>query len=203
VRGQPSRGVASSPREDLQPPYLYPDYVATRLRAPQKPLIILPQTLSDLTGPSYGRGSIGELDNDLTRQHGGEPLGERIVVTGRVLDGDGRAVRRSLIEIWQANAAGRYTHQSDQHPAPLDLNFSGAGRCLTDGEGCYSFATVTPGHTRGRTTTTLGGRPTYSSRSSGRPSGAGSSPRSTSPATRSSIRTRSSSRCAIRRPRSV
>ena len=75
MRGQPSRGVASSPREDLQPPYLYPDYVATRLRAPQKPLIILPQTLSDLTGPAYGRGSIGELDNDLTRQHGGEPLG--------------------------------------------------------------------------------------------------------------------------------
>ena len=105
MRGQPSRGVAGSPREDLQQPsYVYPDYVATRLRAPQKPLIILPQTLSDLTGPAYRRGSIGELDNDLTRQHGGEPLGERIFLTGRVLDADGRPVRRSLIEIWRANA---------------------------------------------------------------------------------------------------
>jgi protocatechuate 3,4-dioxygenase, beta subunit len=146
VRGQPSSGVAGSHREDLrQPPYLYPDYVATRLRAPKKPLIILPRTLSDTTGPAYGRGPIGELDNDLTRQHGGEPLGERIIVTGRVLDGDGRPVRRSLIEIWQANAAGRYTHQGDRHPAPLDPNFSGAGRCLTDDEGRYSFVTVKPG----------------------------------------------------------
>ncbi len=146
MRGQPSSGVASSHRGDLrQPPYLYPDYVATRLRAPKKPLIILPRALSDTTGPAYGRDQIGELDNDLTRQHGGEPLGERIIVTGRVLDGDGRPVRRSLIEIWQANAAGRYTHQGDQHPAPLDPNFSGAGRCLTDDEGHYRFVTVKPG----------------------------------------------------------
>src|SRR5918999_1139564 len=79
-------------REDdgVQPPYLYPDYVATRLRAPKKPLIILPRTLSDTTGPAYGRGAVGGLDDDLTRQHSGEPLGERIIVTGRVLDGDGR-----------------------------------------------------------------------------------------------------------------
>jgi protocatechuate 3,4-dioxygenase, beta subunit len=146
VRGQPSSGVAGFHREDLRhPPYLYPDYVATRLRAPKKPLIILPRTLSDTTGPAYGRGPIGELDNDLTRQHGGEPLGERIIVTGRVIVGDGRPVRRSLIEIWQANAAGRYTHQGDRHPAPLDPNFSGAGRCLTDDEGRYSFVTVKPG----------------------------------------------------------
>jgi len=128
-----------------QPPYLYPDYVATRLRAPNKPLIILPRTLSDTTGPAYGRGRIGELDNDLTRQHAGEPLGERIIVSGRVLDGGGRPVRRSLVEIWQANAAGRYTHKVDNHPAPLDPNFSGAGRCLTDDEGRYSFVTVKPG----------------------------------------------------------
>jgi protocatechuate 3,4-dioxygenase beta subunit len=146
MRGQPSREVAGSPGEDPhQPPYLYPDYVATRLRAPKKPLIILPGSLSDTTGPAFGRGPIGELDSDLTRQHEGEPLGERIIVTGRVLDGDGRPVRRALMEIWQANAAGRYTHEVDQHPAPLDPNFSGAGRCLTDDEGRYSFVTVKPG----------------------------------------------------------
>ena len=84
------------------------------------------KTLSDTTGPAYGRGPIGELDNDLTRQHEGEPLGERIIVTGRVLDGDERPVRDSLIEIWQANAAGRYS--LDRHPAPLDPNFAGADR---------------------------------------------------------------------------
>jgi protocatechuate 3,4-dioxygenase beta subunit len=119
--------------------------VSTRLRAPKEPLIILPKTLSDMTGPAYGRGPVGELDHDLTRQHEAEPLGERIIVTGRVTDGDGRPVRNSLIEIWQANAAGRYTHHLDRHPAPLDPNFSGAGRCLTDDEGRYRFVTVKPG----------------------------------------------------------
>src|SRR3712207_36725 len=117
-------GRIAAVRQDDQPPYLYPDYVATRLRAPKKPLIILPKTLSDTTGPAYGYGPIGELDYDLTRQHAGEPLGERIIVTGRVLDGDGRPHRGSLIEVWQANAAGRYTHDLDRHPAPLDPNFS-------------------------------------------------------------------------------
>ena len=131
--------------ETGQPPYLYPDYVATCLRAPREPLIILPRTLSDTTGPAYGRGGVGELDHDLTRQHDGEPLGERIIVTGRVTDGEGRPVRDGLIEIWQANAAGRYTHHLDRHPAPLDPNFSGAGRCLTDDDGRYRFVTVKPG----------------------------------------------------------
>jgi protocatechuate 3,4-dioxygenase beta subunit len=144
VRKQ-SVGRIAAVRQDDQPPYLYPDYVATRLRAPKKPLIILPKTLSDTTGPAYGRGPIGELDNDLTSQHEGEPLGERIIVTGRVTDGAGRPVRNSLIEIWQANAAGRYVHKNDQHPAPLDPNFSGAGRCLTDDEGGYRFVTIKPG----------------------------------------------------------
>jgi protocatechuate 3,4-dioxygenase beta subunit len=115
------------------------------LRAPEKPLVISPHTLSEVTGPVYGHGLIGELDNDLTRQHEGEPLGERIIVTGRVLDGDGRPVRNSLIEVWQANAAGRYVHQGDRHPAPLDPNFTGAGRYLTDDEGRYRFVTVKPG----------------------------------------------------------
>jgi protocatechuate 3,4-dioxygenase beta subunit len=130
---------------ESHPPYLYPDYTATRLRAPEKPLVILPHTLSEVTGPVFGHGRIGELDNDLTRQHESEPLGERIIVTGRVLDGDGRPVRNSLIEVWQANAAGRYIHQGDRHPAPLDPNFTGAGRCLTDDEGRYRFVTVKPG----------------------------------------------------------
>jgi protocatechuate 3,4-dioxygenase, beta subunit len=127
------------------PPYLHPDYVSTRLRAPTRPLLLLPQTLSELTGPVYGHESVGELDHDLTRRNDGEPLGERIVVTGRVLDGDGRPVRSTLVEIWQANSAGRYAHEVDRHPAPLDPNFTGAGRCLTDDQGRYRFVTVKPG----------------------------------------------------------
>jgi protocatechuate 3,4-dioxygenase, beta subunit len=146
VRQRPTDETAGlRPKDNGQPPYLYPDYVATRLRAPEEPLIILPETLSDTTGPAYGRGPVGELDYDLTRQHDGEPLGERIIVTGRVSDGEGRPVRGSLIEIWQANAAGRYTHHLDRHPAPLDPNFSGAGRCLTDDYGRYRFITLKPG----------------------------------------------------------
>ncbi len=117
MRQQPKDEAAGlRPGDSGQPPYLYPDYVATRLRAPKQPLVILPRTLSDTTGPAYGNTPVGELDNDLTGQHAGQPLGERIIVTGRVLDSDGRPVRRSLIEIWQANAAGRYTHHLDRHP---------------------------------------------------------------------------------------
>jgi protocatechuate 3,4-dioxygenase, beta subunit len=127
------------------PPYLYPDYRSTQARAPKRPLLLLPHTLSELTGPVYGHESVSELDHDLTRQYSGEPLGERIIVTGRVTDSAGRPVRSALIEIWQANAAGRYLHEVDQHPAPLDPNFTGAGRCLTDDEGQYRFVTVKPG----------------------------------------------------------
>src|SRR6266550_4664937 len=132
-------------RENDDPPYLWPDYVATRSRAPERPLIPLAHTLSEITGPVYGEDLVGQLDHDLTGQHEGEPLGERIVLHGRVLDGDGRPVRNTLIELWQANAAGRYRHQIDVHPAPIDPNFSGAGRCLTDDEGRYRFITVKPG----------------------------------------------------------
>ena len=96
-------------------------------------------------GPCSATRPSSELDHDLTRQHDGEPLGERIIVTGRVLDEDGRPIRNALVEVWQANAAGRYKHEVDQHPAPLDPNFSGAGRCLTDDEGNYRFVTIKPG----------------------------------------------------------
>jgi protocatechuate 3,4-dioxygenase beta subunit len=130
---------------EVDPPYLAPDYVGTRLRAPKRPLIPLPHTLSEVTGPVYGHEDVGELDHDLTRQHAGEPLGERIILSGRVLDGDGRPVRSTLVEIWQANSAGRYLHQVDRHPAPIDPNFSGAGRCITDDDGRYRFITVKPG----------------------------------------------------------
>ncbi len=133
------------PNAATQPPYDYPDYTSTVLRAPKKPLYVLPDRLEELSGPAFGDDAVGELDNDLTRQHEGEPLGERIVVTGRVLEKDGRPVRNTLVEIWQANAAGRYVHQADQHPAPLDPNFTGGGRCLTDDEGRYRFVSVKPG----------------------------------------------------------
>ncbi len=136
------------PRDwDTQPPYIYPDYKSTPLRGPTKPLIPTKQTLSEITGPVYGHDSVGPLDNDLTKNaaKNGEPMGERIIVTGRVLDEDGRAVPDTLIEIWQANAAGRYIHTVDQHPAPIDPNFLGAGRCMTDSEGRYRFYTIKPG----------------------------------------------------------
>jgi len=112
---------------------------------PLRPLLLLPQTLSELTGPAFGNDAVSERDSDLTLQHDGQPLGERIIVTGRVLGGDGRPVRYALIEIWQANAAGRYRHRVDQHPAPLDPNFTGAGRCLTDDNGNYRFVSIKPG----------------------------------------------------------
>ena len=133
------------PPQGSQPPSLYEPYRATIKRAPLKPLIVLPHTLSEITGPVFGHDRIGENDNDLTCQHPGEPIGERIIVSGRVLDSSGRPIRNALIEIWQANAAGRYRHRKDQHPAPLDPNFSGAGRTLTDEHGAYRFITIKPG----------------------------------------------------------
>jgi protocatechuate 3,4-dioxygenase beta subunit len=128
-----------------QPSSLYEPYQATVLRSPRKPLIFLPQTLSETTGPVYGAGDVAETDSDLTRQHAGEPLGERIIVTGRVLDSGGRPMQNALVEVWQANSAGRYVHIKDQHPAPLDPNFTGCGRALTDANGSYRFVTIKPG----------------------------------------------------------
>jgi len=127
------------------PAMLSPDYVSTRERAPRRPLVALPQQLTEVTGPVFGHERVGALDADLTRQHAGDPLGQRIIVHGRVVDSDGRPVRDSLVEIWQANAAGRYKHPVDNWPAPLDDNFSGAGRAVTDAEGRYRFTTVKPG----------------------------------------------------------
>ncbi len=127
------------------PPLDYPDYRATALRHPKTPLVIVPQTLSEMSGPVFGTSNVLPLDHDLTRQHPGDPLGERLVVSGRVVDEDGRPVTNTLVEIWQANAAGRYAHKRDLHPAPLDPHFSGAGRALTDAHGRYRFVTIRPG----------------------------------------------------------
>jgi protocatechuate 3,4-dioxygenase beta subunit len=125
--------------------YDWPAYRSTLLRAPKRPLVPLPARLGELTGPVLGEARVGALDNDLTRQHGGEPLGERIIVHGRVLGTDGRPIPDTLVEVWQANAAGRYAHHGDRHPAPLDPNFSGAGRFHTGSDGTYRFVTIKPG----------------------------------------------------------
>ncbi len=145
VEHRPWPEVIDTERQGADPPYDHHDYVGTRLRAPKEPLVIIPATLSELTGPAYGESAVGPLDHDLTRQHAGEPLGERIIVSGRVLGSDGKPLRGQLIEIWQANAAGRYNHVVDDHDAPLDPNFTGAGRCLTDDDGHYRFVTIKPG----------------------------------------------------------
>ncbi|MGK5557020.1 protocatechuate 3,4-dioxygenase subunit beta [Actinomadura kijaniata] len=129
------------------PPYLYPAYKSTVLRAPSQELVLpkLGPDSVELTSPVFGHAELGALDNDLTKQHPGEPLGERIIVTGRLLDSTGRPVPGALVEVWQANATGRYAHLRDQHPAPLDPNFTGAGRTITDAEGRYRFVTIKPG----------------------------------------------------------
>ena len=138
------------------PPYLYEAYRATVRRSPKQPLIPLPQTLSEITGPGPAisatlhqtvQGAVGAEDTDLTTNMGTgtEAMGERIIVTGRVLDEHGAPLVGTLVEIWQTNAAGRYRHRVDQHHAPLDPNFLGYGRCLTDTHGVYRFVTIRPG----------------------------------------------------------
>jgi len=139
---------AITPRDwSSHSPYIYPGYRSTPKRGPTKPLIPLKAALGELTQPVYGHDSIGELDHDLTRnaRKNGEPIGERMILAGQVLDEQHRPVRNTLIELWQANACGRYVHKKDQHDAPLDPNFLGAGRCLTDDEGRYKFLTIKPG----------------------------------------------------------
>ena len=128
-----------------QPAHLHPLYVSSIKRAPSKPLVRLSHTISEITGPCIGHSRIDVKAFDLTKQHHAEPLGERIVVSGRVLDENGRPVPHALVEIWQANAAGRYIHKKDQWDAPIDPNFTGAGRAITDAEGRYSFVSIRPG----------------------------------------------------------
>jgi protocatechuate 3,4-dioxygenase beta subunit len=130
--------------DDLDPRYDHPAYRSSELRAPRR-LHLLPEEWHDPAGPVFGDSDVDPRESDLTRQHDGEPLGERILVGGRVLDSGGRPVPNTLVEVWQANAAGRYAHEVDRHPAPLDPNFTGAGRCLTDAEGNYRFVTIKPG----------------------------------------------------------
>jgi protocatechuate 3,4-dioxygenase beta subunit len=131
--------------EASQPALDHPDYRSTALRHPTRPLQPLVHTLTEVTGPLLGAGRIEALDHDLTRQHAGEPLGERIIVHGRVIEQDGRPVPDTLIELWQANASGRYRHAIDRHDAPLDPNFTGVGRTLTDRKGRFRFVTIKPG----------------------------------------------------------
>jgi len=131
---------------DYEPPYLHPDYRSTELRAPKHEPVRLPdEWFHNAPGPVFERIPVRDEDADLTRQHRGEPLGERIIITGRVLDSDAQPVRKTLVEVWQANAAGRYVDSADDHAAPLDPNFTGAGRALTDQDGFYRFVTVKPG----------------------------------------------------------
>jgi protocatechuate 3,4-dioxygenase beta subunit len=129
----------------VHPPMDYSGYKSTALRHPKEPLIALPHRLTEVTGPVFGEGRIGELDHDLTRQHAGEPIGQRIIVHGHVKEDDGRPVPDTLVEVWQANAGGRYRHHVDQWPAPLDPNFTGCGRTITDKDGYFRFLTIRPG----------------------------------------------------------
>jgi protocatechuate 3,4-dioxygenase, beta subunit len=131
------------PPAGIHPPLDHPPYKSTALRHPKQPLIYLPHTITEITGPATL--DVTAADADLTIQHEGEPIGERIMVFGRVFDTEGKPLRDTLVEVWQANAAGRYRHRSDIWPAPLDPNFSGAGRCVTDDHGRYRFTTIRPG----------------------------------------------------------
>ena len=189
---QPETAFARIPDAALtetDPPLLYPDYVGTGF-APRKTLGALPSSLSELTGPVYGNGALGETDADLTRQHGGEPLGERIVVTGRVLGSDGRPLRGARRDL--AGERGRAVPALGRHARrALDPNFT-AGRRLTDDDGTYRFVTVLPGAYPWKNHPNAGGRSTSTSPSSAGPSPSASSPRCTSRAIRSSRSTRSS-----------
>ena len=129
----------------LDPPYLYPGYRSTILRSPKEPLVELPPGALDVPGPLVPRGFVRDKDNDLTVQGKSAPLGEKMILVGRLVDESGRPIRDALVEIWQANASGRYHHPGDQHDAPLDPNFHGTGRTFTDGDGRYRFITIKPG----------------------------------------------------------
>jgi len=138
--------VVAYAREDAgSPPSLFADYRSTVARSPIQPLVRVPQTLTEVTGPSSWERLMGSALADLTTQHKSAPQGQRIIVTGRVLDEAGKPVPNTVMEIWQANAAGRYIHSKDNWDAPIDFNFTGAGRVVTDAEGRYRFVTIRPG----------------------------------------------------------
>lgn len=138
--------LAYRPEDAGNPPSLFPEYRSTALRSPSQPLIKLPQTLTETTGPTDCWDALmGPAALNLTAQHNAEPQGQRIIVSGRVLDENGRPVPNTVVEVWQANAAGRYIHAKDQWDAPLDPNFTGAGHVITDADGRYQFVTVRPG----------------------------------------------------------
>ena len=150
VHPPPPDGTAPGPAvyerpAGVHPPLDSPGYRSTALRAPRRPLVLLPHRLTEVTGPLLGPERVTAADADLTAGTGGEAQGQRIIVTGRVLDTGGRPVPGTLIEVWQANAAGRYRHSVDSHPAPLDPNFTGVGRCVTGPDGSYRFVTIKPG----------------------------------------------------------
>ncbi len=131
----------------VQPPSFTPAYKTSVLRSPRLAMVSLQNSLSEVTGPVFGQHELGPLDHDLLLNyaHSGDPIGERTIVHGRVLDENGRGVAGALVEVWQANAGGRYRHKNDTYLAPIDPNFGGCGRMLTDAEGAYCFRTVKPG----------------------------------------------------------
>jgi protocatechuate 3,4-dioxygenase, beta subunit len=142
---RPPTSPRYAPEDQGQPPHLFPGYASTLGRAPKEPPVRIPQTLTEVTGPADWEGIIGPAAADLTKVHAGEPIGQRIIVWGRVLDERRRPQPRTVVEVWQCNAAGRYAHGKDQWDAPLDPNFTGAGRVMTDDDGRYRFVTIRPG----------------------------------------------------------
>ncbi|MGA4838581.1 protocatechuate 3,4-dioxygenase subunit beta [Streptomyces sp. G45] len=146
ARGPDAPAPAGTPAPPRHPAHSYPPYRSSEHRVPRHPAVpVLDPEAVELTGPVFGVTDVAPMDSDLTSHHTGAPLGERITVSGRVTDRDGRPVRGQLVELWQANAAGRYAHRLDRHQAPLDPNFTGFGRCLTDDDGGYAFTTIRPG----------------------------------------------------------
>src|SRR6185437_9237616 len=145
MNAQLTPAAAFRGEDEAQPPLLFAPYASTVERSPREPLVRMPQTPTEQSGPNEWEALFGDQVTDLTRPHGACALGQRIIVCGQVLDEDRRPAADTLIEIWQANAAGRYAHERDQWDAPLDPNFSGAGRVVTDAQGRYRYITVRPG----------------------------------------------------------
>jgi len=145
---RPETGAFFARDREWHSPALTPGYKTSVLRSPQRALLSLDGTISEITGPVFGHSMMGELDNDLIRNYaspGESAIGERIIVHGRVLDERGRPVRGALLEFWQANAGGRYRHKKETYLAAIDPNFGGCGRAITDDDGHYAFRTVRPG----------------------------------------------------------